>query len=119
MPGASDGGEPLRRLPRHDDEALTGTTRAWLRKLTAGRRPLHRCVQHPRAANQIAWRWSDTLQVHAVLDDLLTDRRGGRTGFPPAIVHDLRCLRDHNQRIGGAGQPPGCLDLLRCLWPRP
>ncbi len=118
MPAASDAWEPLRRPPRHNDEALTGTTRAWLRKLPAGRRPLQLCAQFPRVANLIAWHWRDTLQVHAVLDDLLTDRRGGRTGFPPAIVHELRRLRDYNQRIGDAEQPPGYLDLLRRLWPR-
>jgi hypothetical protein len=118
MPTAPDVWEPLRRPPRHNDDALTGTTRVWLRKLPAGRRPWQLCMQFPRVANLIAWRWCDTLQVHAVLDDLLNDGRGGRAGFPPGVAHELRRLRSYNQRIGEAEQRPGCLDLLRRLWLR-
>ncbi|MDH4393334.1 MAG: hypothetical protein QE285_18160 [Aquabacterium sp.] len=118
MPASSDAWEPLRRPPRHNDEALTGTTRAWLRKLPAGRRPQQLCMQYPRVANLIAWHWRDKVRAHAVLDELLTDRRGGRAGFPPAIVHELRRLRDVTQRIGEADQPSGYLDLLRRIWLR-
>lgn len=117
-PASADAWEALRRPPRHNDEALTGTTRLWLRKLPAGRRPQQLCMQYPRVANLIAWHWRDPVQAHEVLDELLTDRRGGRAGFPAPIVHELRRLRDFNQRIGEAEQPPGTLDLLRRLWPR-
>ena len=108
----------MRRAPRHNDEALTGTTRGWLRKLPAGRRPEYLCTQFPRVANLIAWTWPDPVQVHELLDDLLTDRRGGRAGFPPPVLHELRRLRAYNQRIGETEQPPGYLDLLRRIWPR-
>jgi len=113
-----DSWEAVRRPPRHSDEALTGTTRAWLRKLPAGRRPEHLCTQFPRLANLLAWNWPDPVQVHSILDDLLTDRRGGRAGFPAAVVHELRRLREYNHRIGESGQPPGYLELLRRIWPR-
>jgi len=118
LPPAADSWDAVRRPPRHNDEALTGTTRAWLRKLPAGRRPQRLCVQFPRLANLVAWNWPDPVQAHALLDELLTDRRGGRAGFPPAVVHELRRLRDHNHRIGESEQPPGYLDLLRRIWPR-
>ena len=118
LPAPADAWDALRRPPRHNDEALTGTTRAWLRKLPAGRRPQQLCVHYPRVANLIAWHWRDAVRAHEVLDELLTDRRGGRVGFPQAIVHELRRLRDFNPRIGEADQPPGYLDLLRRLWPR-
>lgn len=118
VPASAEAWAPLRCPPRHNDEALTGTTRAWLRKLPAGRRPQQLCVQYPRVANLIAWHWRDAVRAHEVLDELLTDRRGGRVGFPQPVVHELRRLRDFNQRIGEAEQPPGYLDLLRRLWPR-
>jgi hypothetical protein len=88
-------GARLRRAPRACDDALNGTSRAWLRQLPAGRRPLRLCERLPRLANRIAWCWADAALVDAVFDDLLTDRRGGRQGFPKAVVTELRRLRDY------------------------
>ena len=118
------GWEPLRRPPRHNDEALTGTTRHWLRRLPVGRRPLRLCEQFPRVANRIAWHWRDPQAAAEVLDDLLIDRRGGRAGFPKPIVLELRRLRDFNERTGqrrdtpdaDSERPHGYLDALRQLW---
>jgi hypothetical protein len=114
----ADPWEPLRRPPRHSDEALTGTTRAWLRRLPAGRRPQLLCMQFPRVANRIAWQWADPPQAQAVLDDLLHDRRGGRAGFPAPVVQELRRLRDFLDRAAEQAHPAGHLDLLRRWWPR-
>ena len=103
----------VRRAPRHSDEALTGTTRVWLRRLPAGRRPLRLCLRFPRVANRIAWCWHDVTLAGQVLEDLLTDRRGGRTGFPKAVVAELRRLREYHDR--GRQEPPrlGWLQRLR------
>ena len=88
----------VRRAQRECDGALTGTTRRWLRQLPPRRRPLHLCERHPRVANRIAWCWSDGELTRSVLQDLLVDRRGGRSGFSPAIVRELQRLRDfHGQ----------------------
>ena len=95
----------LRREPRHSDEALTGTARAWLRMLPAGRRPLRLCNRFPRIANRIAWCWRDRRAAEQLLDDLLVDRRGGRHGFPRAVIAELRRLRDFN----GRDEPPAAL----------
>lgn len=102
---AAAAGWPVgRRVPRSCDEALTGTTRTWLRRLPARRRPLRLCERFPRVANRIAWCWSDVRLADQVLDDLLVDRRGGRQGFPPAIVAELRRLREFNDRL--RAEPP-------------
>ena len=97
---------PLRRLPRDCDGALTGTTRLWLRQLPARRRPLRLCTDFPRVANRVAWCWRDVGLSAQMLDDLLEDRRGGRRGFPPAVVRELQRLRDFNgqQRIEPRGE---------------
>jgi hypothetical protein len=94
----------LRRAPRLSDEALTGTTRCWLRRLPSGRRPLRLCERFPRVANRIAWCWHDAELTGQVLEDLLTDRRGGRTGFPKPVVAELRRLREFHDR--GRREPP-------------
>jgi hypothetical protein len=83
-----------RRPPRACDDAINGTTRGWLRRLPAGRRPLQLCCRYPRVANRIAWCWRDPLLLDQVFEDLLVDRRGGRQGFPRAVVQELRRLRD-------------------------
>lgn len=102
---APDGDEPLwtrlRREPRGSDAALTGTARAWLRRLPGGRRPLRLCERFPRVANRIAWCWRDAVLADAVFDDLLTDRRGGRGGFPQGVVMELRRLREYRAQLTG------------------
>ena len=101
-----------RRAPRHADESLTGTTRSWLRRLPAGRRPLRLCVTYPRVANRIAWSWADVETTRDVLADLLEDRRGGRRGFPRPVVTELRRLRDFNDRGRHDTTSRGLLDVL-------
>lgn len=110
--------ESVRRPARHNDEALTGTTRIWLRKLPPGRRPVHLCAQFPRLANLLAWHWRDPVLTHELLDDLLTDRRGGRAGFPRAIAFELRRLRDVTERSSETECTHGTLDALRRFWSR-
>lgn len=111
-----DSWESVRRPPRHSDEALTGTTRGWLRRLPVGRRPLHLCAQFPRVANLIAWNWGDPVLTHEVLDDLLADRRGGRAGFPKPVALELRRLRDFIERTGETEQAQGYMESLRRFW---
>lgn len=91
----------LRRPPREADQAINDGTRRWLRELPARRRPQRLCELYPRVANRIAWCWHDAALAAHALDDLLTDRRGGRRGFPPMIVRELLRLREFNaqQRV--------------------
>jgi len=114
----ADSWDVVRRPPRHNDEALTGTARLWLRKLPAGRRPQRLCTLYPRIANRIAWIWRDAELTQALLDDLLVDRRGGRAGFPKAIVVELRRLRDYSERGADAESGVGYFGTLRHLLSR-
>jgi hypothetical protein len=52
-------------------------------------------------ANRLAWCWHDVALSDSALADLLEDRRGGRTGFPPCVVRELQRLREFNaqQRV--------------------
>jgi hypothetical protein len=49
----------------------------------------------PRIANAVARLWRDDVALQLYLDELLTDRRGGRRGFPPDIQLELVLLRDY------------------------
>lgn len=88
----------VRRPARACDNALTGTTRRWLRELPPRRRPLRLCELYPRVANRLAWCWHDATLSEAVIEDLLVDRRGGRQGLPPTTVRELQRLRDFNRQ---------------------
>ena len=118
LPSLVDSWESVRRPSRHNDEALTGTTRAWLRRLPPGRRPNQLCVQFPRLANLLAWNWRDPVLTHGLLDELLADRRGGRAGFPKAIALELDRLRDLIEHRGETEPVPvhRTLETLRRFW---
>lgn len=102
----------VRRPERACDSALTGTTRRWLRKLPARRRPLRLCAAFPRVANRIAWCWHDSVLSQQLLDDLLTDRRGGRRGFCAAIHREMQRLREFNAAQRVESQPEGLWHIL-------
>jgi hypothetical protein len=107
--------EPVRRCERACDQALTGTTRQWLRRLPARRRPLRLCNLYPRVANRLAWCWSDGALAASALDDLLHDRRGGRRGFPACVVRELQRLREFNQQQGVESRPERWWELVTRL----
>ena len=41
----------------------------------------------------MATAWKDADDRAAVLDELLSDRRGNRRGFPPEVTSELQALR--------------------------
>jgi hypothetical protein len=99
--------EPLRRPEKACDLALTGTARHWLRRLPGRRRPLRLCTLYPRVANRLAWCWANSALADSALEDLLSDRRGGRRGFPTCVVRELQRLREFNQQQRVEQQPEG------------
>lgn len=93
-----------RRPERHSDQALTGTTRRWLRLMSWRQQPLSLCERFPHVANRLAWCWDDPAQREQLFDELLGDRRGGRRGFPGPVLRDLQRLRSWGQQA--LLQPP-------------
>ena len=60
VPWAQDW-QRVRRPEVARDFALTGTTRRWLQRLPARRRPYRLCTAFPRVANRIAWVWPGSI----------------------------------------------------------
>jgi hypothetical protein len=100
----------VRRAECVRDRALTGTTRRWLQRLPARRRPYRLCTAFPRVANRLAWVWADEAMAAQVLDDLLVDRRGGRSGFPHWVTRELRRLQEFNDQHRKELRPEGFLE---------
>lgn len=82
--------ERRRAIPLND---LLNPTLRWAASLPFAIRPTALMNRFPRLANLIAASWKEPLSFRACLDDLLTDRRGGRQGLPADVRDELENLR--------------------------
>lgn len=79
------------RSPR---EATLSTQAAlWYAELPAEVQPEMLAERFPAIVNRLAAAWPESRQARALLDELLIDRRGGRSGFPSRVLSEL--LRLH------------------------
>jgi hypothetical protein len=76
-------------------EYLLPLTEKWFDAFPADQAPCALTSQYPRVANLIAVQWRDHRGAPELFDDLLTDKRGGRAGFPPAVRRDLLMLQEY------------------------
>ncbi len=90
--------ERLRSPMRDTDRLLNLDARLWLLRLPPAVQPKTLCRDYPRVANRLARDWTDELMTDVCFDDLLNDRRGGRRGFPPGVLGELRRLRHFSAR---------------------
>lgn len=81
-----------RRWPQPLNSQLPSTVK-WVSSLPMEIQPLSLLQQMPRIANALAKIWHDEVALRQYFDELLTDRRGGRRGFPAEIHHELVLLR--------------------------
>ena len=74
---------------------LLPSTQKWLEGLPRRVQPHVLCDYYPRIANSLAAMWGDAEGLRSYFDGLFIDRRGGRKGFPPDVLNDLRVLRHY------------------------
>ena len=67
-------------------------TLRWADELPPRVKPVALMRQFPRIANLIAAAWDDLVQFEVYMDSLLTDKRGGRKGFPTDVMAELSAL---------------------------
>jgi hypothetical protein len=84
-------------------ESLRTTTMQWLLKLPTAVQPRQLQVRYPRIANRLASLWPEPARCEPYLDELITDKRGGRKGFPLAVAQEIATLRDHYHRLHHKG----------------
>jgi hypothetical protein len=75
------------------------TTFKWLARLPPSVQPLALFRRYPRIANLMGGTWDDPRSFRPYLDDLLTDRRGNRKGFPREILRELLALRLYYENV--------------------
>ncbi len=86
----------------HPAEILLPRTRAWLDSIPAAVRPNQLAQRFPRVANQLAACWTSRAEWAQELDGLLSDKRGGRRGFPAEIVTELQKLKHWHRTLTGS-----------------
>jgi hypothetical protein len=88
-------------------ERLTSSASRWAESLPGRLQPVALCRDYPRVANRLALCWDDPVLADSVFTDLLVDTRGGRKGFPNAVMSDLLRLHGlHERRFAAASMPP-------------
>jgi hypothetical protein len=65
----------------------------WCAELPAEARPELLATLFPGIVNKLALAWPEPNKARAFLDELVIDRRGGRSGFPSNVFTEL--LRLH------------------------
>lgn len=88
------------------DEPLSDEATAWMIELPDAVRPRQLALRYARIANRIAELWKEPVKCERFLDDLMTDQRGGRKGFPLAIASELATLHEHYFRLHHGGKSP-------------
>ena len=67
----------------------------------------HTAATFPHVVEQLAQDWANPRRMHATLEALLYDRRGGRQGFPFEVLAELAELRARYERWVGPGAGAG------------
>lgn len=78
----------------------------WILSLPPKVRPHLLASKFARIANWLCSTWHDPEATQLCFDDLLTDRRGGRQGFPLGVLKELQALRRHHRRIHREPEDP-------------
>ena len=87
----------LRHALEKDDLALNSAGQALLASIDETARPKALAAQFPRIVNRMAKMWKSPLQMDRCFEDLLTDTRGTRQGFPLGVLMELSTLKDYYQ----------------------
>lgn len=86
-----------RQPPEKDDVELSAAGRALLASIEESSRPKALAAGFPRIVNRMAKTWRLPREMDCYFQDLLTDTRGRRQGFPLNILMELTTLKDHYQ----------------------
>ena len=86
-----------RHAQSKDDLQLNAAGQALLASIGEASRPMKLAAAFPRIVNKMASLWRSPRQMDLYFEDLLTDTRGGRQGFPLGILMELSTLKEYYQ----------------------
>ena len=85
-----------RHQPERDDLELSAVGQALLASVEETARPKELPALFPRIVNRIAKLWKMPREMDRYFEELLTDTRGHRQGFPLKILMELGTLKDYS-----------------------
>jgi hypothetical protein len=80
-----------------DDLELSAASQALLASIEESARPKELAALFPRIVNRMAKLWKTPREMDRYFEELLTDSRGKRQGFPLNILMELSTLKDYYQ----------------------
>jgi len=80
-----------------DDRELNAAGKALLVSLPELEKPKKLAEAFPRIVNRMAALWKTPADMNRCFEELLTDTRGGRQGFPLGVLMELTSLKDYYQ----------------------
>lgn len=83
-------------MPACRSELLDARAQRLCASLPPALRPALTCERFPHVVNRIAAEWENPARFARLMDELLFDVRGDRTGFPHQAVRELTALREHH-----------------------
>jgi len=86
-----------KRVQEEDDRELNAAGKALLVSLPELEKPKKLAEAFPRIVNRMAALWKTAAEMNRYFEDLLTDTRGGRQGFPLGVLMELTSLKDYYQ----------------------
>ncbi len=84
-----------RHQPERDDLELSAAGEALLASIEESARPKELSAAFPRIVNRMAKLWKMPREMDRCFEDLLTDTRGKRQGFPLNLLMELSTLKDY------------------------
>ena len=84
-----------RHQPEKDDVELSAAGQALLAYIEETARPKELAAAYPRIVNHMAKLWKMPREMDRYFEELLTDTRGKRQGFPLKILMELSTLNDY------------------------
>ena len=97
--GRSDHENSASRSPESSGVSrLSEQAENWLLALPEAVRPTRLAASYPRVVNRLCEHWRRPTEMDRYFEDLLTDRRGGRQGFPFNIANEIATLSEYYRR---------------------
>jgi hypothetical protein len=86
-----------RHPPERDDLELSAAGQALLASIEESARPKELAALFPRIVNRMAKLWRTPREMDPYFEELLTDTRQNRKGFPLNILMELSTFKDYYQ----------------------